>query len=309
MGMRHIRLRSPEPIELGQTIVLVLLGMLTVGSWAVSMQQARSMDMPMGVAIPGIMSPASSGKTTSDMDSMPGMTTMSPADPEPMQEMAGTGMGSMGWTLEGLLVFLLAWSVMMAAMMFPAAAPMILFFQKVVVRRNTEKAAMLPTWVFVAGYLIVWAGVGIAAWMAIRLISDLGAHIDEARRQAWAPLFLGAVLVAAGLYQFTPLKRACLRQCQSPLDFVIRHWRDGQRGALRMGVLHGMYCLGCCWMLFAVLVAAGVMSMAWMLLLTLVIFMEKVLVSGMRAARVTGVALVALGLLVAGQVTALPWSA
>ena len=111
---------------------------------------------------------------------------------------------------------------------------------------------------------------------------------------------LGATLIAAGLYQFTPLKRVCLRHCRSPLAFVALHWRDGPLGAIRMGIWHGAYCLGCCWALFAILVVAGIMSLAWMLLLTLVVFAEKVFPHGQRVSATIGFALIGLGLVVAG---------
>lgn len=124
--------------------------------------------------------------------------------------------------------------------------------------------------------------------------------MDPAERVDRASLVLGAILLAAGLYQFTPLKRVCLRHCRSPLAFFAQHWRDGLLGALRLGILHGAYCLGCCWALFAVLVAVGVMSIGWMLLLTLVVFVEKVLPHGERVATLFGIALVALGAVVLG---------
>ena len=117
----------------------------------------------------------------------------------------------------------------------------------------------------------------------------------------------GAVLVVAGLYQFTPLKGACLRQCQSPVGFVMSHWRDGTTGALRMGFTHGAYCLGCCWALFAVLVATGVMSLAWMLLLTLVVSAEKMNLLGPHAPRIIGTVLLVFGILVAVGASAVPW--
>ena len=127
----------------------------------------------------------------------------------------------------------------------------------------------------------------------------MATRLAPAARATWAPLALGATLVAAGLYQFTPLKRVCLSHCRSPLSFVMRHWRSGRLGALRMGIVHGAYCLGCCWALFAVLVAAGVMSLAWMLLLTLVVFVEKVLPLGRRVSASIGIVLTILGALVA----------
>jgi predicted metal-binding membrane protein len=165
-------------------------------------------------------------------------------------------------------------------MMFPAAAPMLLLFHAVSSQRRARGATFVPTWVFAAGYLLVWIGVGAVAWVLVEAGSELAGRLSDAARETWGPLALGAVLLVAGLYQLTPLKRVCLDHCRTPLGFVNHHWRDGHFGSLRMGVLHGGYCLGCCWAMFAVLVAAGVMSLAWMLLLTLVVFAEKVLPIG-----------------------------
>ena len=168
-------------------------------------------------------------------------------------------------------------------------------------------SAFVPTWVFVAGYLLVWTAVGALTWVLVQGLSDLAGRLGAAERATWAPLALGAVLIVAGLYQLTPLKRVCLDHCRSPFAFVMQHWRDGYGGALRMGVVHGAYCLGCCWALFAVLVAAGVMSLAWMLLLTLVVFAEKVLPVGRRASQVVGVAFLVLGVAVLPGCCGFPW--
>ena len=165
----------------------------------------------------------------------------------------------------------------------------------------------LPTWIFVAGYLLVWAVAGVLVYLLVQIGSDLASRVAAAERAWWGPLALGTTLLAAGAYQLTPLKRVCLRHCRSPFAFVAQHWRDGRLGALRMGLRHGGYCLGCCWALFAVLVAAGVMSLAWMLLLTLVVFAEKVLPRGQRSATAVGVAFLALGLLVATGIVPRPW--
>jgi predicted metal-binding membrane protein len=195
---------------------------------------------------------------------------------------------------------------MMAAMMLPAAAPMIVIFASAQARR--ERPTAVPTWIFVAGYLLVWAAAGAVVYVFGQLGSETATLLSSTERTSWAPLALGATLVAAGLYQFTPLKRVCLSHCRSPLAFVAQHWRDGRLGAFRMGVRHGAFCLGCCWALFAVLVAAGIMSLAWMLLLTLVVFVEKVLPQGQRASIAIGVALVALGLLFAIGAVSMPWT-
>lgn len=296
-----------KPMERGQLVLLVLIGLLTLASWSLTIHQARTMDMPMGVAVSGAADPAASSGTDNGMGGMPAMGMEAPAS-DPVGTMATAGMSGMTWAWEGFLAFLLAWSVMMAAMMFPAAAPMILFFQAVASKRKGQGRAFVPTWVFAAGYLLIWTGIGVVTWVLVRLASDLAGRIGDSSRETWAPLTLGAVLVLAGLYQFTPLKGVCLRQCQSPVDFVMTHWREGRSGAFHMGVVHGMYCLGCCWMLFAVLVAAGVMSLAWMLVLTLVIFAEKVLPFGTRAVQVSGTAFIVLGILIGAGATDLPWS-
>jgi predicted metal-binding membrane protein len=137
-------------------------------------------------------------------------------------------------------------------------------------------------------------------------LSDLIGQLDATARATWGPLALGVVLIGADLCQLTPLKRFWLDRCRSPLAFVMTHWRDGRLGALRMGLSHRAYCLGCGWALFAVLVTASVMSLAWMLLLTLIVFAEKVLPGGQRASQGVGIALVTLGIGVDGVVD-MPW--
>lgn len=268
-------LRRSPLLERGQMTLLALLTLATVAAWASTIHQVRTIDMPMGVVARG------------------------GADAE-------NGMGG-GGTWAGFAAFLGAWAVMMAAMMFPAAAPMLLFFRRVSVQRRTNGIGLMSVWVFAAGYLLVWTTVGVLTWLLVWLASDLAGLLGDADRVTWVPLALGAILGVAGLYQLTPLKRICLDHCRSPLGFLMTHWRDGSGGALRMGVVHGAYCLGCCWALFAVLVAAGVMSLAWMLLLTLVIFAEKVLPLGRRGSWAVGVAFLILGALVAAGAAAMPW--
>jgi predicted metal-binding membrane protein len=262
------------------------LALLTAGSWAITVYQARTMDMPMGVTVLGGADAA--------MDSM--------------GEMASSGRATPGWSPRGAATFLAIWAVMMAAMMLPAAAPMVLVFDAVQAKRR-GLPSFIPTWIFAAGYLLVWAAVGLAVYVLVRLGSDLASRLGMADRARWAPVALGVTLVTAGLYQLTPLKRVCLNHCRSPLGFVMEHWREGRLGALRMGILHGAYCLGCCWALFSVLVATGIMSLAWMLLLTLVIFAEKALPGGQQASRTVGVVFLVLGVLVASGATRMPWGA
>ena len=288
-----------SPLEHGQLALLLALLVLSLGAWALTIHQAQTMDMPMGVVPRGEPAPRHMTSTTEDMG---GMAMDDAAD------IAATGMVGAGWSLVGFAAFVVAWAVMMAAMMFPSAAPMVLLFRTVATQRQKTGGAFAPTWVFVAGYLLVWTAVGAITWVLVQGLSDVAGHLGVAERATWAPFALGAVLVGAGLYQLTPLKQVCLDHCRSPVTFVMQHWHAGYGGALRMGIVHGLYCLGCCWALFAVLVAAGVMSLAWMLVLTLVIFAEKVLPGGRRASQGVGVAFVVLGVGVAVSGAVLPWT-
>lgn len=299
--------RRPRVTQVqGRLLLLASLVLLTVGAWALTVYQAQTMDMPMGIAVRGAVdAPADDNP----MVGMPGMA-MDDTGSGAMNGMASasmSGMSGMGWTWDALLTFVVVWSVMMAAMMFPAAAPMLFLFHATATRRRAVGSAFVPTWVFALGYLVVWTAIGVVTWLLVQAGSELASRMSEAQRETWAPLALGGVLLLAGLYQFTPFKGACLRQCQTPFGFVMTHWHEGTMGALRMGMLHGALCLGCCWVLFAVLVATGVMSLAWMLLLTLVVFAEKVLPLGRWSSNAIGAAFMLLGGLVASGVTNLPW--
>jgi predicted metal-binding membrane protein len=287
------------PLARGRLAVLAALVVVTVGAWALTIHQARTMDMAMGIVARGASSEDGMGTT----DDMAGMAM------DDAGAMAMAGMSATDWSLASAAAFLAVWAVMMAAMMFPAAAPMLLLFQTVYAKRKAQSQAFVPTWVFAAGYLLVWTAVGAMTYALIQLGRELASGIGAGGRDTWAPIALGATLVLAGLYQLTPLKRVCLDHCRTPLGFVMTHWREGRLGALRMGGVHGAYCLGCCWALFAVLVAAGVMSLAWMLLLTLVVFAEKVIPHGKRVSVAVGVGFVVLGLLVAGGAANMPWMA
>ena len=212
------------------------------------------------------------------------------------------GMGlTMGLTLP---LFLLAWVAMMIAMMFPTAAPMILMFATVSAGKRQRAQPFVPTWVFVSAYLVVWAGFGVVAYAAAAGAAAL------ARQSPWvtgnAARLGGAVLVLGGLYQLSPLKNLCLSKCRSPLSFLLTSWRDGSGGAFVMGLRHGADCLGCCWLLFAILFPLGVINVAAMVGLTLLIFAEKSLPSGPVIARVAGVGLIAYGGFVAVTAQGLP---
>jgi predicted metal-binding membrane protein len=180
------------------------------------------------------------------------------------------------------MTFLAAWTVMMVAMMLPSSAPMFLLYRMSV---SNGPRGEIRTLAFGVGYLLVWALVGTIVLLAQRV---LDAVLDPGLR----PLGVAAVLVAAGAYQFTPLKATCLRACQTPADFLVRHWHGGAFGPLRLGVDHGLYCLGCCWALMAVLVAAGGMGLAWVALIALIVLVEKLAPRAMWFSRAVGVAFV-----------------
>jgi predicted metal-binding membrane protein len=192
------------------------------------------------------------------------------------------------------------WAVMMVAMMTPSAAPMILMFAGISRRRREQGVSYVPTSVFLAGYLVVWAAFGVVAtaaqWglHAVSLLSPMMAITS--------PVVGGVLLVAAGVYQWTPLKHACLRKCRSPLGFVLNEWRDGRSGAFSMGLKHGAYCTGCCWSLMALILVAGVMNLLWVAAIAGFVLIEKAVPGGDRLGRVAGVALAGWGVwMVAGM--------
>jgi predicted metal-binding membrane protein len=203
----------------------------------------------------------------------------------------GTDLGALGW-------FVGIWVTMMAAMMLPSVAPMVLFFAHVSRERaRSGRAPLVPTWVFLVAYLAVWTAYGLVAYAVYRLV--VAADLGLLEWDRGGPYVAGAALVAAGLYELTPLKQLCLRHCRTPLHFLFRGWREGKRGALRMGGEHGAYCVGCCWGLMVILFALGVMSLFWMAVVAALIFAEKVLPYGERLSRVLSVAFVAVGIWVA----------
>jgi predicted metal-binding membrane protein len=224
--------------------------------------------------------------------------------------LVGQGAGdmdmAMGLPTMGLRapLFLTIWVTMMVAMMFPTAAPMILTFHKVQAGKRQRGEAFVSTWIFVVAYLLVWLLAGVAAYAGALAAEAVAAR--TALSPATAARLGGAMLVAAGLYQLTPLKDLCLSKCRTPITFIMTSWRDGAAGALRMGLLHGAYCLGCCWLLFVILFPLGVMNIAAMAVVTVVIFAEKTLPWGRTMARVTAVALIAYGSVIVAAPQLLP---
>jgi predicted metal-binding membrane protein len=198
-----------------------------------------------------------------------------------------------------LTPFLIVRIVMMAAMMFPTAAPMILTFHSIQ-RRRTARGAFSATWAFVAGYLMLWALTGVGAYALARGAEAAAAYFGVSEH-SFARIG-GFVLVLAGVYQLTPLKNICLSKCRTPIAFVMTSWRSGTMGALRMGWLHGLYCFGCCWLLFVILFPLGMMNVAAMVAITVLILAEKVLPRGRAVAYAAAALLIAYG----GAVIATP---
>src|SRR5919199_628560 len=187
----------------------------------------------------------------------------------------------------------------MPGMMLPAIVPVVLLFRTVQRQRGARGGPVPPVVAFVSGYLAVWLLAGLGADLAYPVAHALGARVPFGPNAA--PYLGGAILVLAGLYQFTPLKNVCLKHCRSPLHFVMHGWRDGRMGAVRMGATHGLFCLGCCWGIMAVLFVVGLMNLGWMAALSLLIMAEKVAPRGVAIGRIVGGLFVALGVLMTLQ--------
>ena len=214
--------------------------------------------------------------------------------PGPME---GMGLHPGHWSLGYWLVMLAMWWVMMIAMMTPSAAPMILLYARATRHAQASgrlQQGVVPTAAFAAGYLLVWLAFSVAATALMWALERIGA-VSAATMGSSAAWASATLLIAAGLYQLSPLKHACLRVCRSPAEFLSRHWRPGSYGALRMGVAHGVYCVGCCWVLMALLFVGGIMNVLWIAALAILVLLEKVAPPGAWISRATGVLLLAWG--------------
>jgi predicted metal-binding membrane protein len=200
------------------------------------------------------------------------------------------------WALLEVVLLLVMWAVMMVAMMLPSAAPMILMFTMINRRRAEQQRPAVRTGIFVLAYVLVWGGFSVLAAVAQWRLQ--AAALLSPMMVSTSPYLGGGLLLAAGLFQWTPLKEACLIRCRSPLAFLMTEWREGARGALVMGLRHGAYCVGCCWMLMALLFVAGVMNLAWIAAIALFVLVEKVAPGGRWISRSAGVVLAGAGILV-----------
>lgn len=198
------------------------------------------------------------------------------------------------WSTASLLPLFLMWTEMMVAMMLPSAAPMILAFAMVNRKRRENHQPFVPTAAFSGGYLAAWAG-----FSALAALAQWALHaraLLSPMMVSTSPFLGGGLLIAAGLFQWTPFKHACLTHCRSPLNFMMTEWRDGRWGAFRMGMKHGVFCTGCCWFLMALLFVAGVMNMWWVALIAVFVLVEKAAPRGLWIGKTAGVVLAAWGI-------------
>jgi len=194
----------------------------------------------------------------------------------------------MAWSPQYAIVMLFMWWIMMIAMMLPAAAPMILLYSLVARKNVGKQGALFSVALFAAGYLLVWGLFSLVATVSHWALESAG--LISSMMASTSRWLGGGLLLAAGLYQLTPLKHACLRHCQSPVEFVSAHWQPGRFGALRMGLKHGAFCVGCCFVMMGLLFYGGVMNLFWISGLALLVLLEKLLEPTMRFAWVTGAA-------------------
>jgi predicted metal-binding membrane protein len=213
-----------------------------------------------------------------------------------LQEMDGMlmPMSSGPWTPGHALVMLLMWAVMMAAMMLPSAAPMILFYATVARGRGGSVMPATTSGIFALGYIAIWTAFSLAA-VALQYGLERLALLSP-MMETTSKTLAGGILVAAGIYQWSPLKKTCLQGCRSPLEFVLTHWCPGARGAFLMGVRHGVYCVGCCWMMMLLLFVGGVMNLGWIAGLAILVLVEKLAPAGHWIGRGAGIVLAGWGI-------------
>ncbi|MEO8354141.1 MAG: DUF2182 domain-containing protein [Chthoniobacteraceae bacterium] len=207
--------------------------------------------------------------------------------------LAMSGPDTQPWAVAAIFPLFLMWVEMMVAMMIPSAAPMILTFARVNRQRREMERPFVPSSLFLLGYLVVWGGFSLAAAFAQWALH--GTALLSPMMTSSSPVLGGVLLICAGAFQWTPWKRACLNHCRSPLSFLLDGWREGRMGAFVMGLQHGAYCTGCCWLLMVLLFVAGVMNMLWVAVITLLVLLEKILPHATRFGTVVGVVFVAWG--------------
>lgn len=202
--------------------------------------------------------------------------------------------GERTWTAWDFILLFLMWLTMMLAMMTPTAAPMVMMFTTVNKQKKVRQQPYVSTFIFLAGYLVAWAIFSIVASAIQWPLHKSGLLNPMMNSRSY--LMSGGILILAGLYQWTPMKNVCLEHCRTPLGFLMTAWKDGNFGAFKMGLHHGLFCVGCCWALMAILFAVGVMNMLWVTLITIFVLVEKIApISPSLVRMLTGFALIAWG--------------
>jgi len=216
---------------------------------------------------------------------MGGMNAAAPMVMEPV---------STAWTATDARIMFAMWWIMMIGMMLPSAAPMILTFATINRKKREREQPFVPTTIFASGYLAAWGGFSIFATAAQWGLQE--AALITPMLVANNSILAGAIFIGAGIYQWTPLKHMCLKNCRSPLNYIIKSWRGGHRGAFVMGWQHGLYCLGCCWLVMAILFAVGVMNLIWIGIIAAFVFVEKLFPAGEWIARLSGILMIGAGI-------------
>lgn len=270
-----------------RAIVGAAIAALTAIAWIYILWLAAAMDMQ-GMRMPGM-------DATAPMDPDTAMDSMDMGDETRGGPLEALGLSPHPWTaVEAALTFAM-WAVMMVGMMLPSATPMILLYAHVGRHSLKRGKPFAPTSIFAGGYLIAWIGFSLVAALGQWLIE--GTLLTPALASASAA-FSGVVLVVAGLYQWTPLKEVCLIQCQTPVVFLQTHggFRQDPRGAVALGFRHGLYCVGCCWALMALLFVGGIMNVLWVAAIAIFVLLEKLTPAGRLLSRIAGTVFIAVGL-------------
>ena len=228
---------------------------------------------------------------------MPAIDMVLGSGPDRMARMMAPAM----WTLGYAGIMFTMWWVMMAAMMLPSAAPILLLFARINRKEKSVGRPFIPTGIFAAGYLVAWgafSGLATGLQWALERLGLLSPMM--AATSYWLG---GAILLAAGVWQLTPIKGICLRHCRSPMGFLVQSWRPGRAGAFRMGLVHGSFCLGCCWFLMGLLFFGGIMNLFWIIGLAAFVLLEKTVPMGSWIGRIVGVGIAAWGALLLATTT------
>ena len=271
--MNNIEAKEYGPAFGERLLVAGGLIIISVLAWAYTIQMARTM---------GAHTPVAGVMTEHGVHHMTGHGAMHSAITPHLA----------AWGAEEIWMTFIMWAVMMAAMMLPTAIPMVLVFM-IVNRRRESGSAIVPVWAFTSGYLSTWtvysAGATIAQWGLLR------AALLSPATLVSGPLLGGILLIAAGIFQWTPWKDACMARCRNPMGFLLTHWRPGNMGAFSLGSRYGFYCVGCCWLLMVLSFALGVMNLVWMAALTVFMLIEKISPVGRFISRAAGIGLIAWG--------------